>query len=243
MTTRIKFLIPAILIPLCWIPLAMLDAYLVNQKGVFGDTEFTPWQKMSFLRFIICGLFFWILVPLILRKKFGNSYANIVGLNFKKTDFLALILFLVVPFAVNFLFKNPLVALHGNVPTVADFVANIQPPMIEEVAFRGIFFYLMYKGGFQNWVIILVGALLFGGIHIPFYGWQAGITGAISIVLFILPRLFSRNICQGFLLHFMANSGLMFPVFIGNCIVFLIMMVKNKVGVKNLIKDYNQEKY
>jgi len=55
----------------------------------------------------------------------------------------------------------------------------------------------MYKGGFKNWVILLVGALLFGGIHIPFHGFQAGITGAMSIVLFLLPRIFFTKYHSG----------------------------------------------
>lgn len=236
-----KFLLIAVLVCLSWLPLAYFDSWFTNYFGIFKNLSFTDWQRMSFVRLILFFIIFLIIIPIILKKKFGDSYSDILGINFRKTNWLAGILFIILPLIIAYYYGNTISGLQKNTPNLAEFVANIQPPIIEEAMFRGIFFYLMYKGGFKNWVILLVGALLFGGIHMPFHGFQAAITGAMSIFLFLLPRIFSRNIIPGMFLHYYSNSGMMMPVFLANCVVFVLIMIKDKVNFKAIFSDYNNE--
>ena len=151
-----------------------------------------------------------VIIPVLLKKYFKNdSYFEITGLTLPKTikQWIVGLGLIAVSLLIALYVKLPLDKLVFDFSTPLSALANIQPAFIEEIMMRGLFIYMMVKAGYNNWVTITLGVLLFTTWHVASFGLAEGIiTGLISVPIMFLPRLITNGVYIPVVLHAFTNS-------------------------------------
>ena len=235
------YFIAAISVGLSWFLLIYGAAFLTNHLSFLIDNPLLvtnqkePYLEKFSLPILFLGiLIYWLILPFIIKHFTQDSYWQIVGMQVKRKKLVTTLLFVIMPFISILPLPYSLSSWQSQYLTNWHYtLANAQNPIVEEVIMRGLFIYLMQKGGFDNKWIIGVGALIFSSYHFLLNGFGGFITGLASIVVMFMPTLMTGNIISAMINHSLLNAGLFVPTFIGTVIVFILNYFVLKKRVSN----------
>lgn len=197
-------------------------------KRIFTENLYMLGFYMGVL-IVTYGLY--LLLPFILDKKEFRNYLNDIGFIFNKNSIILSIL-LIVAFIGSIIFTkiNINIAL---LPGIAglNWLIFMQPPLVEELLFRGIIPACFDK--YSTFISGVISTILFASLHFR-NGLQAILFSAvIGLILFIL-RVQIKSLVPGIIIHYIINSGVtitLLPLFLIGIvweIYYFISLYKNK---------------
>ncbi len=149
-------------------------------------------------------------VPIFLgyRNQLHVYWRDIGFTNFNGKSLLILFIFIGFTIAIGLASRE----FHGIYANKGPMITAIEPPLVEELMFRGIIMSLLLRR-FSWWFSILWSSILFACIHIEL-GSITYVIAAFIGALFVLSilRLQSNNIWSGAFAHFAMIRGLARPV-------------------------------
>lgn len=192
-------------------PLFSIGVYASWWIIIFGTAFFAKriftekWYMLGFymgVLMITYGLY--LLLPFILDKKEFKNYLNDISFIFNKNSIILSILLIVV-------FIGSIFFILNNTNTIIlpglmglNWLIFMQPPLVEELLFRGIIPSCFSK--YPTYVKGVISIVLFASLHFR-NGLQAILFSAvIGLILFIL-RVQIRSIIPGIIIHYIINSG------------------------------------
>lgn len=228
-----RYLWWAIALGLSWFLLFYVSSYissylptLLHQPNILVAETGDTWELFSLPRLLLGIIFYWLAIPIIIKKFTRDRYLDIVGLNISKKNLGLTLLFIIFPLLITYLLPYHFTEWNKQYFTNWHYaLSNAQPPLIEEVIMRGLFVYLMVKGNFNKYWIVSIGALIFSSYHFMINGVAGFITGIASIVVMYFPTFYTGNILSAIVNHSLMNAGLFTPTCIGTIIALIINSV------------------
>lgn len=181
-------------------------AWLLQPLHSFADDW---WPTASIWRLVVGCLLYLVLVPLVWRRFFPDSWSDLTGLRAPGTRrqwvwTLAILLAVLVP---SLAILGGVGKLSAAVATPVLLFAALQPPIVEEVLMRGLFIRVCERGGFGPLVTTLVGTAVFTVWHVVSFDLANGlITGLFSIPFFYVTRYLTGTTLGPIVIHFVANA-------------------------------------
>lgn len=188
--------------------LAVSTVKLFHVHGINGFGAVTSWVLL-----VVGYLVYLFIVPLLLGFRSNyRTYLKQIGLaDFNQQSGLILLTFVVFTLVISILAGNiHLLFFQNQYPLIA----YVEPPLLEELMFRGIIMSLLLRA-FPQWFSILWSSLLFSLIHVAL--GPTGMINAFIGALFVFStlRVQTKNIWSGVFAHFTMVRGLPGHVWLG----------------------------
>ena len=240
---RLQTVVIAILLGLSWIPIVMFVNWLKVRwhVGALFPAALSPGDpyevdNLTHLLRLVLGLSFCLLlVPALLRPKMGNyrEFLRLSGVTGFQPNGVFLTLVMVVSTVVLSSVFSALYGVHEGsflqmlgalnpFSVGGTWFANIQPPLFEELLYRGIVFGLLQKY-FRPWVAVLLSSLLFGYIHLISQGLFSFVWSfAFALTLFSILRLITGSIWASVFAHFVVDNAAFTVIPIGTAFLITV---------------------
>lgn len=224
-----SYLKPGMVLPvyLSWWAIIFGSSFLIKS---FVLKEF--YMLVFYLIVILITYSIYVFIPLIQLKDDFSKYLEVIHLKWNKKS---LVLFILILFS--FLLSIVLtIKINGNqsleILNNFNYIVFLQPPLVEELIFRGIIPACLNK--YSKVVQGGVSVILFSSLHVG-NGLEAILFSAIiGLILYILKEQV-KSIIPGMLIHYVVNSNvsiaLIGMVIIGLCFevyYFVSYFVKKK---------------
>ncbi len=148
---------------------------------------------------IVIYIIYLILTPIIFNINI-KLYINKIGLKFNN-ETLILSIALILSMIIGFCLRKP-IALSEHYWA---WLYLLQPPMVEELLFRGIIPYLLYSKYKNKIFAFIISSILFSGIHI-LLGINAIIYALLLGSILLMIRIQCTSIIPPMIIHYIINS-------------------------------------
>ncbi len=245
-TTHLWLLVSVILLGTSWFSFAIICNYLT---AWFLPTSLFPasipasnlaWLRESLPRLVMGLPLFWLLVPALLgvkRQDYG-AFLRASGVRgFKRGGLRMFAAFVTLSIAFSALYLTRYSDALSELPSLTmwwKWLSDIQPPLIEEMLYRGILLSLLVRYT-KPWVAITVSSLLFGLPHLVAWGTLSAFAVTTGFgVLLALTWFATGSLWPCVWMHFIMSQGLFLPVGIAYILVLtLAPLVKRSVRVRS----------
>ena len=222
--TRPQLIFSLVLLGISWFLLALVGNFLTAwflPASLFPasvPTTSLNWLRDSLPRLVVGLSLYWLLVPALLGVKCKNygGFLRIAGVTrFRPGGWRLFLLFIALSLALSWFYVSRYGDALSNLSDLTTWwkwLADIQPPLVEEMLYRGILLSLLVKYT-KPWVAIVVSSLLFGLLHLVVWGTLGALFSATFIaVLLALGWFMTGSLWPGVLAHFTMNQGLFLPI-------------------------------
>ncbi len=176
-----------------------------------------------------------LVIPLILKIKSIKDICNFAGFNLRTRSIILSILFLLTTV---FMLIIPGTLIENNA-----WLWNIQPPLVEELLFRGIIPALLCVK-FKKVPSFIISVVLFALIHIMGVGGiQQLLVSTVFGIIFMLIVFQTKSIIPTIIFHYIVNSGnaisLVLSILIFICFEFILLSkyIYDRIKQKNNKKN------
>lgn len=179
---------------------------------------------------VVVYLIYLFIIPSLFKIKFKNYFANI-GLTINKQSIILSICF-ISSITLMSILRKPMTSI----PT-GFWLYSLQPPMVEELLFRGIIPYILFSK-YNKKIAFSISIILFSCIHVlvgPITMLVALILGA----LFLILRFQCNSIIPCMLVHYIWNSSNAYAVILCliTIIIFEIYCFITRRSMKTIVKS------
>lgn len=157
-------------------------------------------------------------------NKFKIFYSDI-GFCLNKKSIVLSILLLIAMFTGFIIRKTPLFLQNPG-----SWLYTIQPPLVEELLFRGIIPYVLLKS-FDKKIAFIISLFLFSGIHI-LNGFMGITISLLWGILFLMITTQIKSIFPAIILHYVVNSYNIFSWLFCFIIIFIyevVFIIRRKI--------------
>ena len=109
-------------------------------------------------------------------------------------------------------------------------ITSIEPPLVEELMFRGIILTLLLRT-YSRWFAILWSSLLFAFIHIELGGEYMIMAFLGALIVFSVLRIQSKSIWSGAFAHFAMIKGLAGATLVSFVVLELVLLCSRLIRV------------
>ena len=182
---------------------------------------------------IVIYIIYLILIPIIFNINI-KLYIDKIGFKFNN-EILILSIALILSMIIGFCLRKP-IALSENYWA---WLYLLQPPMVEELLFRGIIPYLLYSKYKNKIFAFIISSILFSGIHI-LLGINAIIYALLLGSILLMIRIQCTSIIPPMIIHYIINSHGTYAWVLcsGVLIIYEIYYIKNKCKTTKLLDSF-----
>lgn len=220
----------AVLLGLAWLPVAHLGWQLGERlpASLFPadlSADALWWLRTSAGRLVLGLSFCLLVVPVLLsvRRRNYRTFLRASGvIGFRRNGALLTCLLVLSTLLLNGVYSVSSGSYQGSFAQMFDafnpftqswlWLAGWQPPLFEELLFRGIIFGLLLKYA-KPWLAILLSSLLFGVVHLFVGGMVNFVWSTVfALTLFASLRFATGSIWASVFMHFVNNEAAISPV-------------------------------
>lgn len=182
---------------------------------------------------IVTYIIYVIFIPITFNINV-KLYFNKVGLKLNN-EVLILSIFLVLSMIIGFSLRSPIALSKDH----KAWLYLLQPPMVEELLFRGIIPYLLYSKYKNKIFAFIISSILFSGIHI-LLGINAIIYALLLGSILLMIRIQCTSIIPPMIIHYIINSHGTYAWVLcsGVLIIYEIYYIKNKCKTTKLLDSF-----